>query len=93
MLGVQMSSFFLSLIGIGRSPADVERWVYEAVSDGASSIFTYVAREMCNPEDAAKVRAFIRAAKQIKKLLDDGCRREDISGLTAVLASPRMTCV
>ena len=63
---------------VGRSPADVERWVYEAVSDGASGIFTYVAREMCNPEDAAKVRAFIRAANQVKKLLDDGCRREDI---------------
>jgi glycosidase len=63
---------------VGRSPADVERWFYEAASDGASGIFTYVAREMCNPEDAAKVRAFIRAAKQVKQLLGDGCRREDI---------------
>jgi hypothetical protein len=65
-----------------RTPADIERWVFEAAADGASGVFTGVAREMCYPEkraaSARKVQAFARAAKQVKALLDSGCPREEL---------------
>lgn len=62
-----------------RTPAQVEDWVWHAASAGASGIFTYVAREMCTPACADKVRAFARAAKRVNELLDAKCPREDLS--------------
>jgi hypothetical protein len=58
---------------------DVEDFVYQAVADGASYVFTYIEAVLCQNSDAEKVRAFIAAAKQAKKLLDDGASREEIS--------------
>jgi len=57
---------------------DVEDFVFQAVADGASSVFTYVSATMCNPETVAKVHAFIRAAEEAKRMLDGGATREDI---------------
>jgi hypothetical protein len=64
---------------VGRSPAQVEDWVWHAAGAGACGIFTLVARDMCTPECAEKVRAFIRAARQVKGLLDSGCPRGELA--------------
>ena len=56
----------------------VERWVFESVADGASRIFTHVERGMCTAETAEKVRAFIRAARQVEELLAEGFPREKL---------------
>lgn len=65
-----------------RTSGDVERWVYEAARDGASGVFTYVAREMCTPECAEKVRAFAKAAQRVKELLAGGCPRSQLRSQT-----------
>ena len=57
-------------------PAEIERWVYESAADGPSGIFTIADRELCNSSDAEKIRAFIRAAKDVKRFLAEGCPRE-----------------
>lgn len=64
----------------GRTPRDVERWVFEAAADGASEVFTIVWRDMCTPECAEKVEAFVRAARKVKALLDGGCGRGELLG-------------
>jgi len=57
---------------------DVEDFVYSAVRDGASFVFTYVEAVMCNEETAKKVRSFIKAAKHAERLLNEGAGREEI---------------
>lgn len=53
------------------SESQVEQWVFEAAADGAASVFTIAAAVMCTTETAAKVRAFVRAAKEVKRLLSE----------------------
>jgi len=57
---------------------DVEDFVYQAVADGAGYVFTYIEAVLCRDNAAEKVKAFIAAAKQAKKLLDDGAGREEV---------------
>jgi len=59
-----------------RTTEEVEQWVYDAVADGASSVFTVVGRGMVSPEAAEKMRGFIRAGKRVEALLAEGCPRE-----------------
>jgi hypothetical protein len=61
---------------VSRTPEQVEQWVFDAVTDGASGVTTHVGRNMCTPETAEKVKAFIRAAKKVERLLAEGCSRE-----------------
>jgi len=60
------------------SCADVTDWVFKAVADGASSVFTYVSSTMCNDKTATKVDAFIAAAKRVAKMLETGGTREEV---------------
>jgi len=53
-------------------------FVYQAVADGASYVFTFVEADMCQESTAEKVRAFIAAAKQAKRLLSKGVSRKEI---------------
>lgn len=57
-----------------RSCGDIERWVLDAVANGAVGVKTTVERVMCTPETAKKVRAFISACKKVKSLLDSDPR-------------------
>ena len=61
------------------SCGDVEDFVFQAVADGASSVFTVVESAMCDDETAEKVRAFIRAAKEACSLLAAGASRQDLA--------------
>jgi len=67
---------------VGRTPADITRWVYAAAAGGAQGVFTDVAREMCWPErradSARQLRAFVEAAHQVQALLRAGCARADL---------------
>ena len=60
------------------SAEDIERWVVESVADGASSVFTTIPAVLCTDEAAEKVRAFIRAAKAVERLLEAGVGREQL---------------
>lgn len=62
---------------------DIERWVFDAVADGASGVFTYVGRNICTVEGADKIRGFIRAAKEVERLLLEGCPRDELRRRTA----------
>ena len=53
-------------------------WVFQAVADGASFVFTYVSDAMCNEDTVPKVRAFIDAAKEAEQMFKDGASREEI---------------
>jgi hypothetical protein len=60
------------------SEREIEAWVFDAAAGGASGVWTCVDRVMCNAECAAKVRAFVRAAKRVRKLIADGCPRREL---------------
>ena len=57
---------------------DVEDFVFQSCADGASSVTTVVAETMCDEEHVAKVHAFIRAGKEAKRLVEQGCPRDEI---------------
>jgi hypothetical protein len=57
------------------SRAEIRRFVYDAVADGASGVFCAVAAIMADVESAAKVHVFVDAAKQVERLLAEGCPR------------------
>lgn len=50
----------------------IRKWVYDAVAEGPSQIFTIIAATMCDDESLGKVRAFIEAAKEAAEHLDAG---------------------
>ena len=58
---------------------NVVHCVFQAAADGASSVFTYVADSMCNPETVPKVHAFITAAKEVEQMFKSGSDRADIA--------------
>lgn len=62
---------------------EVEDFVYQAAADGASGVHTVVAETMCTSAGVEKVHAFIRAAKETKRLLGEGATREEIGGLVS----------
>jgi len=56
----------------------IRRFVFEGVADGASGVFSSIARTMTSPQDATKIGTFIDAAKQVERLLADGCPRNQL---------------
>jgi len=69
------------LAGFGYSSMscrDVEDFVYQAVADGASYVFTFIEAVMCNEITAEKVQAFITTAREVQKLLNEGATRKEI---------------
>ncbi len=60
------------------SCAEVRDWVFQAVADGASSVFTHIEGLMSREPQVTKVTAFINAAKQAKTMLDSGATRADV---------------
>ena len=65
------------------SVQDVEDFVFQSCTDGASSVTTTVAAIMCNPATVEKVRAFIAAGKECKRLTAEGCTRAEIGQLAS----------
>jgi len=59
---------------------DVEDFVFQAAADGAGGVTLSIAETMCSPERVTQVHAFIRAAKEAKRLFDDGIGRREIGG-------------
>lgn len=58
---------------------DVADFVFQAVADGASRVVTYIEGTMCSEGTAAKVRMFIRAAKEVERLLGEGRSRTELA--------------
>jgi hypothetical protein len=61
------------------SQAEIRRFVFDAVADGASGVFCVVAAIMADTESAAKVHTFVDAAKQVGALLAEGCPRHKLA--------------
>lgn len=57
---------------------DISDFVFQAVADGASTVFTYVGPTMCNPKTVEKVHTFINTAKQAEQMLKEGASRDKI---------------
>jgi hypothetical protein len=60
------------------SEAQIRRFVFEAVLDGASGVFCAIARTMTEPDAVQKVRTFIEAARQVEELLAESYCREEL---------------
>jgi len=58
---------------------DVEDFVFQSAADGASRVFTILEANSCSGENIPKIDAFIRAAKEVKRLLDEGCPRRALA--------------
>ena len=58
---------------------DVADFVFQAAADGASGVTMTIAEAMCSPEGVAQVHAFIVAAKEAKRLCDEGTPRPEIA--------------
>jgi hypothetical protein len=65
------------------TPQEAADFVYQAVADGASGVFTYVANGMCSGEAVEKVYSFIGACKNVEKMLAEGVSRREIGKLVS----------
>jgi hypothetical protein len=65
------------------TPQDVTDWVFQAVADGASSVFTSIDGIVCRTENVPKVMAFIAAAREAKRILKAGGSRVEIGRLVS----------
>jgi hypothetical protein len=63
---------------------DVKDWVFQAAADGASHIFITLSNGMTKEPTLGKVRVFIEACKDVKRMLDDGDSRENIGSYVSV---------
>lgn len=62
---------------------DVRDWVFQAVADGASSVFTHVEALVCRDEHVPKIETFIQAAGHAKTMLNAGASRADVGQLVS----------
>jgi hypothetical protein len=56
---------------------EIEDFVFQAVADGASSVFTDL-HDCWDLMTVEKINAFVRAAKEVKRMADHGASRKDI---------------
>jgi len=73
----------------GMSCQDVEDFVFQAIADGASSVFADASEPQCNPNDVKKIHSFIRAAKVVERMLSEGATREDIGKCVSISGKQR----
>ncbi len=75
--GWRMGSFHFTDL----NPQEVKDWVYKAVEDGASKVFTHVTKLMHDNATIKKVKAFHEAVVNAKDMFDSGASREEIGKL------------
>ncbi|OHB60119.1 MAG: hypothetical protein A2Y12_09235 [Planctomycetes bacterium GWF2_42_9] len=63
---------------------DVKDWVFRAAANGASNIFITLSDGMTKEPTLSKVKIFIEACKDVKRMLDDGESRETIGDYVSV---------
>ena len=62
---------------------DVGDWVFQAVADGASSVFTHLEGILVVEEQIPKVYAFVEAAQHAREQPEAGASRDAIGGLVS----------
>ena len=62
---------------------DISDFVFQAVADGASYVFTCIESVMCKPQTVEKIRVFNDSAEKAKQMLDSGKNKEDIADLVS----------
>jgi hypothetical protein len=60
------------------SSNDIRDWIFQAVADGATKVFSHVAEIMINPVTIRKVHDFMDHASEVEELIKKGMSREDI---------------
>ena len=60
------------------SVEQVRNFVYDAVSGGASGVFSHVGRIMITQQAALRLKVFIAAAKHVADLIQDGIPRHTV---------------
>ncbi len=58
---------------------DVEDFVFQAVADGASSVYGDACQPQCDIHEVKKVHSFMKAAREVERMLNEGASREDLS--------------
>jgi hypothetical protein len=71
------------------SPANVSDFVYQAIADGASGVFTYITHGMCNNESVKKIHSFISACKEAEQILKKGGSIQEIGKMASSEAKKR----
>ena len=56
----------------------IERWAYESAAQGAAGLFAHIERITCCASGAARIKTFMRTARQIESLLRGGRRRDQL---------------
>lgn len=69
---------------------DVADFVWLAVADGAGSVTTVTEACMCNAETAAKVKVFVRTAREAAALFKQGLSREELGRRAGATGRQRM---
>lgn len=77
--GWRMGSFHLKNLNL----TEIADWVYKAVSDGASCIFTILEKDMIDDTTVKKVQAFIKACETAEKMINEGADAESIGELVS----------
>jgi len=83
--GWRMGSFHFTDL----SPDDIRDWVYKAVEDGASKVFTHVTKLMLDDAHIKKVKAFHEAVVNSKEMLDKGASRQEVGKLVSTSGRER----
>lgn len=60
------------------SVQEVEDFVFKSCADGASGVTLVLSELLCEARGVAQTEAFIRAGKEARRLLEEGCSREEI---------------
>ncbi|MFO7636903.1 MAG: hypothetical protein R6W96_06315 [Clostridia bacterium] len=62
---------------------DVRDWVFKAVEEGASEVFTYATNLHADNEGIGKVKEFHQAAGLVQQMMKEGATREDIGKMVS----------
>lgn len=73
--GWRLGGFHLT----GMDCQDVEDFVFQSVADGARNVWTGLEGDSCKGANVDKINAFIRAAKEVERLLAEGCPRAELA--------------
>ncbi|HHY23700.1 MAG TPA: hypothetical protein GX527_05605 [Clostridiaceae bacterium] len=75
----RMGSFHIKDLEVN----EIEDWVYKAVADGTSCVFTTIVDDMLDDDTVEKVKIFIKSSKNAEKMLKEGISREKIGDMVS----------
>ena len=71
--GWRLGSFHYATL----SENDIRDWIYKAIADGASYVFTHVSNNMVNEKTVRKINVFMETAERVGTMIDSGATSAD----------------